>query len=205
MKGRGLTFGIVLLALGIWFLLRQSLEFTGPGPILLLIGGILFAISATRDFRGPFFGACILLGLAAGFLMANPLSAWLADGSAILLGLGCGFLLVVVIDAAMKRRRGFGPLVAGLILVGIAISSALARLLDLSGVRALVEQFWPWLLIAAGLALVVSSVARPSARSRGASLLPRLPRETTRAANGGSVESPGPLQPGKVEDFRDGG
>lgn len=155
---RGLTFGIIFLALGTWFLLRQKLAFTGPGPILLLIGGILFAISATRGFRGPFVGACILLGLGAGFLMANPLAAWLTDGSSLLLGLGCGFLLVVVIDAAMKRRRGFGPLVAGLILVGIALSSAAARAFDMTGLRAFVERFWPWLLIAAGVALVVSSL-----------------------------------------------
>lgn len=157
---RGLTFGIILLALGTWFLLRQNLGFTGPGPVLLLIGVILFAISATRGFRGPFVGACVLLGLGAGFLIANPLSAWLADGSALLLGLGCGFLLVVAIDAALKRRRGYGPLAAGLILVGIALSSTLARVFDLAGLRAIVERFWPWLLIAAGVALVTSALKR---------------------------------------------
>ena len=155
---RGLTFGIVLLALGGWFLLRQRMDLSGPGPILLLIGAILFAISASRGFRGPFVGACVLLGLGSGFLMANPLAAWLSDGAALLLGLGCGFLLVVAIDAALKRRRGYGPLVAGLILVGIAVSSTLARFLDLAGLRAIVDRFWPWLLIAAGVALVASAL-----------------------------------------------
>ena len=155
---RGLNFGIVLLGLGGWFLLRQRMDLSGPGPVLLLIGAILFAISATRGFRGPFVMSCVLLGLGSGFVIANPLEAWLADGSALLLGLGCGFLLVVVIDTALKRRRGFGPLAAGLILVGIALSSTLARLLDLAGLRAAVERFWPWLLIAAGIALVASSL-----------------------------------------------
>ena len=60
---RGLTFGIILLALGTWFLLRQQLHLSGPGPILLLLGAIFFAISATRGFRGPFAAGCILLGL----------------------------------------------------------------------------------------------------------------------------------------------
>ncbi len=160
---RGLTFGIVLLALGGWFLLRQRMDLSGPGPILLLIGSILFAISASRGFRGPFVGACVLLGLGSGFLIANPFSAWLTDGGALLFGLGCGFLLVVVIDAAMKRRRGYGPLVAGLILVAIAVSSTLARFLDLAGLRGFVDRFWPWLLIAAGVALVASALKHQKA------------------------------------------
>lgn len=155
---RGLTFGIVLVTLGSWFLLRQNMRFTGPGPILLLIGAILFAISATRGFRGPFVGACVLLGLGSGFLLRRPLAQWLSDSGAILFGLGCGFLLVVAIDAALKRRRGQGPLIAGLVLVGIALSSTLSRFLDLAGLRELLDSFWPWLLIAAGVVLVASSL-----------------------------------------------
>lgn len=155
---RGLTLGIVLVALGAWFLLRHSLDLSGPGPILLLIGGIFFVISATRGFRGPLVPGCVLLGLGSGFLLRGPLSSWFSDGGAILLGLGCGFLLVVAIDAAVKRRRGIGPLVAGLILVGIAVSSPLSRYLDLTGLRQTLDRAWPWLLIAAGLLLVASSL-----------------------------------------------
>ena len=157
---RGLTFGIVLVTLGSWFLLRQNLRFTGPGPVLLLIGTIFFAISASRGFRGPFVGACVLLGLGSGFLLRGPLAGWLSDSGAILFGLGCGFLLVVAIDAALKRRRGQTPLIAGLVLVGIALSSTLSRFLDLAGLRDLLDRFWPWLLIAAGVALVASSLKR---------------------------------------------
>jgi hypothetical protein len=38
------------------------------------------------------------------------------------------------------------------------LSSTLARLLDLAGLRAAVDRFWPWLLIVAGIALVASSL-----------------------------------------------
>ena len=158
---RGLTFGIVLLALGTWVLLRQNLGFTGPGPILLLIGCILFAISATRGFRGPFVAACVLLGLGAGFLLRGLPVEWLSDSGAILFGLGCGFLLVVVIDAFLERRRGYGPLIAGVVLIGVALSSTLSRYLDLAGWRQFLDRFWPWLLIAAGIVLVVTSLRRP--------------------------------------------
>jgi hypothetical protein len=157
---RGLTFGIILLALGTWFLLRQNLSFTGPGPILLLIGAILFAISATRAFRGPLVGGCVLLGLGSGFLLRESSVTWLSDSGAILFGLGCGFLLLATIDAVLKRRRGYAPLIAGVVLVGIALSWTLSRYLDRAGLRDLIDHTWPWLLIAAGIVLIATSLKR---------------------------------------------
>ena len=163
---RGLTLGIVLLALGTWFLLRQNLRFSGPGPILLLIGGILFAISATRGFRSPLIGGCVLLGLGSGFLLRESSIAWLADSGAILFGLGCGFLLIAAIDEILKRRRGYAPLIAGLVLVVIALSSTLFRYLDKAGLRDLLDRTWPWLLIAAGIVLIATSLKRQKSTDR---------------------------------------
>jgi hypothetical protein len=160
---RGLTLGIVLLALGGYFLLRQSIPFSGPAPILLLIGAILFGLSAARRFRGPLLPAGVLLGLGAGFLLRGPLSPWLTEGGAIVLGLGCGMLGVVAIDAAMGRHRGPGPLVGGLVLVAIAGGTALSRSFDLSGLRDALDRAWPWLLIAAGVVLVAASLRRKTA------------------------------------------
>jgi predicted Kef-type K+ transport protein len=157
---RGLTFGIVLVAIGGWFLLRRSLDLSGPGPILLLVGVILFAVSAANRFEGPLLAGCVLLGLGAGFLLEHRLSPWLSRGGVILLGLGCGFLMVVAVDAAVKRRRGPGALVAGLILTGLALSSALFRWLDLSAFRENFDRAWPWLLVAAGIVLVATSLKK---------------------------------------------
>jgi CHASE2 domain-containing sensor protein len=128
-----------------------------------LVGAILFAVSASLRFHGPFVGACVLLGLGAGFLLRRPLSPWMSHGGAILFGLGCGFLLIVAIDAAVKRRRGPGPLVAGLVLVGLGASSLLFRWVDLSAFRETLDRAWPWLLIAAGVALVFFSLRRRAA------------------------------------------
>ncbi len=160
---RGLILGIVLVVLGAWFLLRQSIELSGPGPILLLVGAILFAVSASLRFHGPLVGACVLLGLGAGFVLRRPLSPWMSHTGAILFGLGCGFLLLVAIDAVMKRRRGPGPLIAGLVLVGLGASSLLFRWVDLSVFRETLDRTWPWLLIAAGAVLVFLSLRKRSA------------------------------------------
>lgn len=157
---RGLTLGIVLLALGTWFLLRQQLRFTGPGPVLLLIGAILFAISATRGFRGPLVGGCVLLGLGSGFLLRESSVGWLSESGAILFGLGCGFLLIAAIGAASRRRSGPAALLAGIVLVAIALSATVSHYLDMAGLRNLIDNTWPWLLIVAGIVLVVTSLRR---------------------------------------------
>jgi hypothetical protein len=164
---RGLTLGIVLLALGAYFLLRRSLSITGPAPILLVIGAVLFALSAARRFRGPLLPALVLLGLGAGFLLREPLSPWLTEGGSIVLGLGCGLLAVAAIDSAMGRRRGPGPLVGGLVLVAVAAGTALSRVMDLSTLRETLDHAWPWLLIGAGLVLVAASLRKRTQGSTG--------------------------------------
>jgi hypothetical protein len=164
---RGLTLGIVLLALGAYFLVRQRLAISGPGPILLLIGAVLFALSAARRFRGPLLPALVLLGLGAGFLLRRPLSPWLTEGGTIVLGIGCGLLATVAIDSAMGRRRGPGPLVGGLVLVAVAAGTALSRLMDLSMLRETLDHAWPWILIGAGVVLVAASLRKRTQGSTG--------------------------------------
>ena len=96
---------MALVALGIYFILYRSLHFRGPGPILLLIGAILLAVSALREFRGPVVPAGVLLGLGAGFLLRDPLERWMPHWAALLLGLGAGLLLA----GGLGRMSGPAP------------------------------------------------------------------------------------------------
>jgi hypothetical protein len=163
---RGTALGIVLLAIGSWFLLRQYVDLSGPGPVLVLIGAILFAVSAANRFSGPIVAACVLLGLGAACLLRRALSPWLSHGSLILLGLGAGFLAVTAIDAATKRRRGTGPLVAGLVLTGLGLLPFASRWIDLTAFRDALDRYWPWLLIVAGIALIASALRKKDGPAR---------------------------------------
>ena len=107
---RGLNLGVAMVALGIYFILYRSLHFRGPGPILLLIGAILLAFSALREFRGPVVPAGVLLGLGAGFLLRDPLDRWMPHWATLLLGLGCGLLLAGGLGRMTGQdRRGGAP------------------------------------------------------------------------------------------------
>ncbi|HSS44267.1 MAG TPA: hypothetical protein VLO07_02910 [Thermoanaerobaculia bacterium] len=159
---RGLTLGVVLVTVGGFFLLRHYFWFSGPGPILISIGVVLVTLSAARGFRGPLLPGSILLGLGAGFLLQGALETWLPRWATLVLGIGCGLLLTAALDRAARRRRDALLLVPGSILVALAAGAALARQIDLAQ---FVERFagiWPWLLIAVGLALVVTAIRRKS-------------------------------------------
>jgi hypothetical protein len=154
---RSLTLGVVIALVGGFFLLRGSVELSGPAPILLLLGSIFLALSALRSFRGPLLPAGVLLGLGAGFLLQTPLEPWLPRWAALLAGLSAGFLLVAGLDRAAGRDRGrwFAP---GLILLGIAAGAALARRMNLSAFFERLAFLWPWLLVAAGAWLLVTAL-----------------------------------------------
>ncbi len=157
---RSLTFGVVIALVGAFFLLRRSVAFSGPGPILLLLGAVFLAAAAIRSFRGPLLPAGVLLGLGTGFLLQSPLEPWLPRWAVLLAGLGAGFLLAAVLDRAAGREglgRGLAPAV---ILLGIAAGAALARQLNLASFFEHLEFLWPWLLVAAGAGLVVTALRR---------------------------------------------
>ena len=158
---RALNLGIVLVGLGLFFLLRQELHLSGPGPVLLVIGAILFSFSALRGFRGPVVPASVLLGLGAAFLLREPLERWLPPWATILLGIGCGLLLAAGIDRQAGGERRPSTFVPGIVLVVIAAAAAIATNLRVpETVIEAVWRLWPWALVLAGVILVVQGMRR---------------------------------------------
>ena len=156
---RGLNLGIALMALGVFFLVRRELHLTGPGPILLLIGTVLFAISALRGFRGPVVAAGVLLGLGTGFLLRDPLEPWMPSWATLLAFLGGGLLLAAAVDRYAGRERRPSTLVPGLVLVAIAALTAASRNIDLpERLFEVAWRLWPWALVGAGVLLVVQGM-----------------------------------------------
>lgn len=155
---RSLVPGVILALLGIFFLLRRSVAFSGPAPVLLLLGAIFLTVSALRAFRGPLLPGGVLLGLGGGFLFQDPLEAYLPRWATLLLGLALGFLLVAALDASAGRERRPLPLVPGVILLCVALGAAVSRRIDLPELFASLSGVWPWLLIAAGVVLVATSL-----------------------------------------------
>ncbi len=165
MDRRTLSLGIILTALGVFFLLRHTINFSGPGPLLLFLGALLLTLSALRSFRGPVLPGGVLLGLGAGFLLQPVLEPWLPRWGSLVLGLGVGFLLVASLDRAAGRGRSPAPLVPGAILVVVAAAAALAKAVRLEVLLPALTRLWPWLLVAAGVALVATSLRRRTRRA----------------------------------------
>ena len=157
---RPLTLGVVLTLIGAFFLLRRSVEFSGPGPTLLLLGAIFLAISALRSFRGPLLPGGVLLGLGGGFLLQSALEPWLPRWATLLAGLGIGFLLIALLDRAAGHERQGPWLAPALILLGTAAGAAIARSVNLTDFFERLAFLWPWLLVLAVVWLVVSAVRR---------------------------------------------
>jgi hypothetical protein len=160
---RGLNVGIVLVGLGVFFILRRELHLPGPGPVLLVIGAILFTFAALRGFRGPVVPAGVLLGLGVGFLLRDPLDPWMPRWAVILLGLGAGLLLAAGLDRNPHRDGRPTTLIPGVVLVAIAFVAALATNFRLHVPENLIDavwRFWPWALVAAGVILVIQGFRR---------------------------------------------
>jgi len=155
---RGLNVGVALVALGTYFLLKRELSFRGPGPLLLLIGTILLALSALRAWRGPTVAAGVLLGLGLAFLLRDPLERWMPGWATMLLGIGGGLLLAAGLDRASGRPAR--TLVPGGVLVAIALATVISENLRVPEAFAdALWRLWPWVIVAAGAFLVVRALS----------------------------------------------
>lgn len=157
---RGLVVGVVLLLLGAFFVLSRSFRFSGPGPILILIGSVFLALSALRRARGPLLPGAVLVGLGTGFLLRETLEPWFPHWATLLLGLGAAFLLVAALDSAAGRERRPSPLFPGIVLILVALFGALTRADAVREWIAGVQHLWPWALVLAGALLVGQALLR---------------------------------------------
>jgi hypothetical protein len=156
---RGLNLGVALLAVGTYFILARHLQFRGPGPILLLIGAVLLALSALRDFSGPIVPAGVLLGLGCAFLLREPLERWMPFWATLLLGIGSGFLLASALGRIGGHERRSAPLLPGIVLVTIALVTAVSQNLRIpESYFDAAWRLWPFALVAAGLILVMQAL-----------------------------------------------
>ena len=155
----GMTLGVVFLFVGAYVLAQRSLGFSGPGPVLVLLGGILLAISALRGFSGPLLPGSILAGLGAALLLEPSFEGRMPGWGVVVLGLGLGFLFVAAVDSVKKRERRPSPLVPGVVLTALGVLSlAFASLprrwmLELHLARA-----WPWAILLAGGILILRAL-----------------------------------------------
>jgi hypothetical protein len=160
---RGLNLGVALVALGIYFILTRNLHFHGPGPILLLIGTILLMFSATRGMRGPTVPAGMLIGLGSAFLLRDPLEQWMPGWATLLLGIGAGLLFAAGLDRFAGRDRRPATLVPGIVLVSIALATAVSENLRIpETLYDAAWRLWPWALVAAGAVLVIRALRAKS-------------------------------------------
>ena len=161
-RSGGFGLGIAFVALGLYVLLKRSFHIHGPGPILLVIGAALFAVAALRRFQGPLVPAGVVLGLGVAFLVRDPLEPWVPGWATILCGIGAGLLLASTLDRREGRR---GPSVAGAVLIGVALCATLATNLHISvGLYDRLWQLWPFVLVVAGVLLVLQALSGRRAR-----------------------------------------
>ncbi len=155
----GMTLGVILIFVGAYVVAQRSLGFSGPGPVLLLLGFILLTISALRGFSGPLLPGGILTGLGAALLVEPSLEERMPGWGVVVLGLGLGFLFVAAVDAVKKRERRPSPLVPGMILSALGVVSlALSGLPRSWMLEHHLARAWPWAILIAGAILILRSL-----------------------------------------------
>ena len=152
MKKRAVI-GILLILLGVFFLLKPHVEWTGS--VFLMGLGALFVLGYL------FFGSYgllvpggILLGLGGGILMREQLHE--PAGRVIFFVLfGAGFILIYIVDR-FKRATPVWPLIPGGILIGIGAYMQVERLGWLpADLGHYLKILWPAVLILLGIYLIL--------------------------------------------------
>jgi hypothetical protein len=137
--------GLALIVVGGALQLTQLGIITGDRTLFIL-GVALLAGYVFTNHYGLLISGTILTGLGAG-LMAR---AWAGSGAgAVSLGLGLGLLAIPLIEEARGGRRagGWWPVIPGSILTMIGVLLTV----NLIGLFELVNRWWPTVLVAIGV------------------------------------------------------
>ncbi len=139
---RNLLPGLILIVLGALFLLARNVSLSG-WIWLAGIGAIFILAYFTSRNYGLLIVGCILAGLGLGD----------ASGASDL-GLGLGFIAIFAIDTLVRGKMShWWPLVPGVLIAG---NAAIDRNRALFGaVRSAVNDWWPVLLIALGVLILL--------------------------------------------------
>ncbi len=156
--------GAILIAIGTVFLLSRFLLPHGIMP-LLIIGSIFTGLALFKGVRGLVVPGSILLGLAGGIAVAAVVHhlAGPFGGAAVTAGLGLGFMMIPVLDRLQfPYSTSFNwARIPGTILLSIAVFLTVLGTFALTGHAVIfLLQYWPILLIVAGLWLFISNRRR---------------------------------------------
>ncbi len=155
MKKQNLLTGFLLVGFGIFFLLRQFsislFQSYYSWPTLLIIIGAAFLIYSytAKEYQNIFIGSLLLL-LGIHFHGLTHFSFWVDHWAIYPLIIGVSFLLRYT-----KTKSGLFP---GLILTGLAVFALAANPVWLHWMAQfviLLEKFWPIVLIAIGMYMLI--------------------------------------------------
>ena len=163
----GLIAGIVVLGIGLFFLLAQVVPDLGRWIVLLVSLPFLGAFVIKREY-GFLIPGCIIAGVGVGVLLSGVVDdRW--SGAVVLLSFAGGFI-AIWLESVMLRADDkdwptgpsreaaqalWWPLIPGGILVLVAII-----VLAEEGFESDLLQWWPSLLIAAGLVIILANLSR---------------------------------------------
>lgn len=158
-RSRQLTFGVVLLAVGIILLVTRFVPLQSAPTWLLGLGLAFSLVAILQRSSAPLVAGMILLGLGAGFVLGDHELAGLHKGTWTLVGLGGGFIGIYVLGLVLGLRAHWWPLVVGLVLVGIGVGRELHyKLVIPPAVEIAVRTWWPAALVVAGIFVVVRAL-----------------------------------------------
>lgn len=167
-RARGASPAVVLLGLGALFLLLKVFSL-GGALTLLALGGLFTALSVGTDRRGFLVPGGVLLGLGVGTAAAHILERLTGGfgGAATVTGLGLGFWFIYAFDRARRPRNpafAWARVPGTVLLIVGAVLGAFSTLGLALRVTGAALNFWPLLLLAAGLWLLFRHRRRRRAR-----------------------------------------
>ena len=163
----GLIAGFVIILVGLFFLAAQFVPDIGR-YIVLAVGLVFLAAFVVRREYGFLIPGCIVSGVGIGIVLASSLDdPW--SGASVLFSIAGGFIAIWLISSFMhSRNKGWPdgdardaanalwwPLIPGgiLVLIGFIVLAEDGFATDLL-------QWWPLLIIGAGLLVLASSMRR---------------------------------------------